>query len=45
MEETTLEKKYDFEIEEVEDVEAMSTASNWFFGGLAAGVVIGIAAD
>jgi hypothetical protein len=34
----------DFEIEEVENVEALSEASNWFFVGLGVGVLVGIAA-
>jgi len=33
-----------FDIEEVENVEVLSEASNWFFAGLAVGVVVGIAA-
>lgn len=38
-------QEFDFNIEEVEQVEAMSDASNWFFAGLGVGVVVGIAAD
>jgi hypothetical protein len=30
-----------FEIEEVEKVEALSEASNWFFIGLGVGVIVG----
>ena len=34
----------DFAIEEIESVEAMSEASNWFFAGLGVAVIVGIAA-
>lgn len=34
----------DFQIEEVEDIEALSDTAKWWFAGLGAGVVVGIAA-
>ena len=34
----------DFAIEEIENVEAMSEASDWFFFGLGVGVIVGILA-
>jgi len=38
-------QEFNFNIEEVEQVEAMSEASDWFFAGLGVGVIVGIAAD